>query len=188
MKVFQIGFNRCGTTSIYNFFKTNTNLKCLHYEGGRIAFQMLQNQIEQRPLLEGKYQSHNVFTDMQAFVSAKGKTYLLLAHTEYYKTLDHQYPNSKFILNTRDIEKWIESRIKHYTKNGWIRRMPQIYDTDDFVQIWRRQWIEHHEDTKEYFKDRDNFLVFDIEKDSGEKIAHFIPEVRFKNTKFPKLN
>ena len=40
MKIFQIGFNRCGTTSIYNFFNKceNKKLKCLHWEKGERGF------------------------------------------------------------------------------------------------------------------------------------------------------
>ena len=35
-KIFQIGFNRCGTGSLYNFFKENGFIS-IHWDSGEIA-------------------------------------------------------------------------------------------------------------------------------------------------------
>lgn len=189
MKIFQIGFNRCGTTSIYSFFNSNCEkkLKCLHWERGGLASNIFSNLVNKKPLLDGKYENYNVYTDMQAFIKKPdGKMILFLAHIDCYKLLDDQYPNSKFILNTRSVENWIASRIVHYGERD-MRLMEEIYNTKDILKVWGQQWSNHHNDVVNYFAKKNNLLIFNIEKDSGKKIANFFPELKFKSDEFPKI-
>ena len=70
MKIFQIGFNRCGTNSIFQFFGSHCldRLRCLHWEQGDLALTMLLNMKEGRPPLKGKYEDFDVYTDMQVLL------------------------------------------------------------------------------------------------------------------------
>ena len=184
MKIFQIGFNRCGTRSMHDFFKNQCmdGLKCLHWEGGKLALDMYGNMLGNRKILEGTYEDFDYYGDMQAFIRVEEKILLFLAHLEY-KILDEQYPGSKFILNTRSVDGWIGSRMRHYGED--ILRI--VYGDSDPEEIWRKQWHLHHEGIVEYFGNRSDLLVFNIEKDEGQKIAHFLPGLNFNSLRFPKI-
>jgi len=186
MKIFQIGFNRCGTTSIFQFFESQcrNRPRCLHWEQGNLALTMLINMNEGRPLLEGQYEDFDVYTDMQAFVrNLEGRISLFLAHMEF-EILDRQYPGSRFILNTRNVDNWIESRKRHYYQQNLTEMITHIYGTD-FEAVWRNQWKEHHEAVTKYFEGRSDLLVYDIDKDKAGKIADFLPELTFEDREFP---
>jgi hypothetical protein len=148
---------------------------------------MFSNLNNKKPLLDGKYQNYNVYTDMQAFIKKPdGRIILFLAHVDCYKLLNDQYPNSKFILNTRNIENWIASRIIHYGEK-YMSLIEKIYNTKDILKVWRQQWNDHHNDVINYFAGKNNLLLFDIEKDNGKKIVNFFPELKFKSDVFPKI-
>jgi len=40
-KIFQIGFNKCGTTSIHQFL-LNNGIRSVHWEGGKIADEIIK--------------------------------------------------------------------------------------------------------------------------------------------------
>lgn len=189
MKIFQIGFNRCGTSSIYHFFrnKCESRPRCVHWAGGRLATGMLSNSLAGRPLLEGEWEGYDVYTDMQAFVNTPRGPGLFLAHMEFYRDLDVQYPGSRFILNTRGVDSWVSSRRRHYGPSV-MALLARTYGTDDVEGVWRGQWEGHHRGVREYFGGRSDLLVFDIERDMGSKIADFLPEMKFRDTRFPKMN
>ena len=148
---------------------------------------MLLNMKEGRPLLEGPYEDFDVYTDMQALVQDReGNKTMFLAHMEF-EILDRQYPGSRFILNTRNMEDWIESRKKHYHQYNLAEMMERIYGKD-FEGTWRKQWKEHHENVNKYFEGRNDLLVFDIDNDKAGKIADFLPELTFDDRGFPKAN
>ena len=105
-RFFQIGFNRCGTTSIHSFFEAN-GIPSIHYDDGRLATTMFDNLDQGRFILRG-YEGYNAFTDME-----------YLTHSRYYegyklyRPIMEQVPDAKFILNVRDPDRWIMSRLIH---------------------------------------------------------------------------
>lgn len=175
-KIFQIGFNRCGTTSIHQFFLDN-GLKSIHWDRGNLARRIKMNSLAKLPLLKG-YEEYECFTDMESPITGD------FAYIEHYKELDRQYPGSKFILNLRDIEDWIKSRLNH-GEGRYIniyKRNENLTNDEDVISHWRDIWHKHIEDVKNYFKDRpDDLLVFDI-KDESDKFVEFMS--KFKNIRY----
>ncbi|WP_445365621.1 sulfotransferase [Microbulbifer sp. ANSA001] len=167
MKVFQIGFNKCGTTSLNHFFLRN-GYKAIHWDHGNLALQIEDNYLHRRPLLSG-YEDFDFFSDME-LVSSR----CLYAFEKYYQELDRQYPGSLFILNTRPVDKWIKSRLNH-GDGSYLRRFEQIYscNREGVIDRWKYEWYKHHSNVLQYFYGRENFLLFDIENDDGSKIKKF---------------
>ena len=96
-------------------------------------------------------------------------------------TLDEQYPTSKFIFNDRDIQKWIKS-VTHWVDYGQNLRDKLIkFDIpglpkgkgkeDKELKNW---YLWHKNNMIDYFKNKDNFIVFDIEKDKPKKLGDFL--------------
>ena len=105
----------------------------------------------------------------------KEKTPLYVAQ-ELFPYLDRQCKNSKFILNTRNKQNWLKSRILH--ENGeylnYVANKLSI-SKDDVVKEWERDWDSHHISVIDYFRDRPNdLLIFDIETDPIEKLIYFL--------------
>ncbi len=160
-KVFQIGFNRCATRAIEQFFAAH-GYKTAHWEFGKLAQDL------QRDLSEGRQPFHNwqhvdVFTDME-----------FLSDTEHFEGFRHfralyaAYPDALFILNTRNMENWIRSRIKH--ADGYYLTAYQHQkgygSKNRVIDEWRRNWLRHHLDVMEFFVKhrRRQLLIWNIRR------------------------
>ena len=173
-KIFIIGFNRTGTRTLHNYFNKNGVLS-LHWGYGRLAKRIKYNYENDKPLLEG-YGKYKVYSDMEDHFNFN------YAHITYFKELDKQYPNSKFILNVRNVDTWIRSRNHHM--DGKYREYfcyKLNINTEELNNIWRKQYYEHYNNVIKYFKDTDKLLIFDIEKDKVDKLNDFFSEYELKS-------
>lgn len=173
MKIFQIGFNRCGTRTIARYFRAN-GLKVVHWDKGRLARSMFENWQLGLPLLR-RYPERDVFTDMES----AGPDRILEAY-KLFPWLAFEHPDAVFILNTRNVDRWIASRFSHgdgfYA--GYWRKALSIDSDAKLEKVWRRQWAAHHEAVETFFADgRYRFFRFDIETDGPEAINRHIPEL-----------
>ena len=151
-KIFIIGFNKTGTTSLHTFFEKN-NIRSIHYDQGRIARKIKKNLLSNEPLLKD-YDDYQVFSDMEDYKK------LNYAHKDYFKELYSQYPDSRFILNTRNIDNWIKSRNRH--ENGfYVKELCKLLDISK-AQLnisWREDYYNHHRNVKEFFRDKPSKLL-----------------------------
>lgn len=182
LHIFQIGFNKCGTRSLTKFFRGN-GVKSVHYDGGRIADSMFRHYRNGRPLVGDRYEDTVFFADMEnPFASP---TPLYVAQT-LFRVLDRQYPNSKFILNIRDKEAWIRSRLAH--DNGdYLKNIATKYGVEESVMIerWRAEWDRHLEEVQHYFRNRPlDLLVYNIETDSPLKLVNFFQHDMALDTRY----
>lgn len=179
-KVLQIGFNKCGTVSIYRFFESN-GLKPIHWDMGKLADTIKRNHESNQPLLTG-YEHYDCFTDMENVHKN------IFIHLTHFKELDKQYLNSKFILNIRPIDNWINSRIHH---PNYLNTHKQItgLDEDGVIELWKTQWRQHLESVQDYFKSRSSdLLIFDIETESYKLTEFFSKYIEIKSTEFGHYN
>jgi hypothetical protein len=154
MKIFCIGLNKTGTISLHQAL-TELGFTSLHW-GGPASRRAVERAIaEGKPLLE-YLEDRDAYSDIQRL-------------STNFDVLDEQYPGSKFILTTRDIDEWIDSRERHVERNR-ERRTRGEYD-GNFLELepdrWRAQFIEHHERVERYFRGRDDLLVMRITQGDG---------------------
>ena len=200
-KIFQIGFNRCATTSLFKFFKQN-GLPSYHFRGPngkKLAKIMKRNADKGSPILTG-IDDKIFFSDISAGpeVPSCGSNSTMstrppspaFAYAHYYKLLDEQYPDSRFILNIRNVEDWIESRARlHHGKvvEG-EKRYSGVRTDQEVFSIWRNHYHSHINDVKSYFKDRaGDLLVFDIDAHSISKLIKFFEGDVNLNPKYWKV-
>ena len=101
-KIFVIGFNRCGTTSLHRFFVA-AGRRSIHWDYGRLAQAMERNAAGRRVI--AGYDDYDVYSDL----------YYACVHgvheaNQHYRLLAEQEPDALFILNVRDVERWLRSR------------------------------------------------------------------------------
>jgi len=178
-RVWAIGFNKCGTTTMFRFFQKNGIPSIHHGRQGSLATSIYENHLNDRPLLSEEFRKYIAFFDMEN-IYAEPPIYI--THT-LFKELDSCYPGSKFILNTRDKNDWIKSRCSHVdpiNKKRYVDVLCEAYGISEaeLVTRWSQEWDAHHAEVLEYFKDRpQDMLVFDIDNDDPEKICEFLQDM-----------
>ena len=172
MRFFQIGMQRCGTTSISRFFE-RCGIPCIHYDEGRLAKRIRVNLARgDRPLAgyDDRYLAFanmnwnavddycDAFREFAAFRRAYG---------------------GRFILNTRPAEHWVRSVMAHKAQRGrrdaeaqWTLRFGTA-DPDRVAAGLMAEREEHHRQVLAGIP-ADELLVFDIESDPPERLCDFV--------------
>lgn len=140
-KVFGIGFHKTGTSSL------GAALTILGYR----VYEAVQvpNILEHRnpiPYLLPYLEKYDAFEDMPWAV--------------LYKELDKLYPDSKFILTTRQIDSWMYSAENQFRINIWTPMREYVYGHGTWnAKIYRQRYLQHHKEVTEYFKNRPRDLL-----------------------------
>ena len=159
-KVFFIGFNKTGTSSYHHMLKKYIN--SLHDTNWTNISRS-----------RDKLQFYNYFKDHDAYSDGEQPD---------YKNLYNKYPNSKFILNSRNINKWLYSRIKHiYAKYPNFRNSSLDIDwnmsinKNKGIKTWIFKRNNYYFELFNFFKDKDNFLMLNIDdKNIINKLNNFL--------------
>lgn len=191
--IFVIGFPKAGTSSIQYAFDC-AEIKTLHWarynlpkkeshlghvwrgEKPAACIGMLVKWAKQDgvPLLT-YMPGYEAFTQMDVSLSERLNYWPQL---EDVPILDQQYPNSKFIFNTRPIHKWISSVNRWGTLRKRLIKLdipglpPGAGAKDEELELWH-DW--HKDNMVQYFADKPGkLLVFDIENDNPQNLADFL--------------
>jgi len=175
-KVFCIGLSRTGTSSITKALQM-LGYKAIHYPRLKDIFELAKK--------------YDAMTDTTVCVS--------------FEELDKKYPNSKFILTTRNIESWLESckwffslekilKSSRYKRTGNLLGEQQIYLRETLYgsrffdyEKYRQGFLNYHDKVFNYFKDRE-LLIMDIGKgDSFKKLCPFLGKPILQK-QFPHLH
>lgn len=181
-KIFIIGFNKCGTQSLHDYFESN-GYPCRHWDRGQLANTVFRNAEKGIPVMTG-YENIKVFSDMEEFLRQK------FAYMKYFREMERDYPKAKFIYNNREVEGWIRSRNNHQD-NYYINKTCEMLNMtkEEVNDKWRREHKEHYENVVKYFEDKPGKLViFDIEHDTIDKINDFFPELNLKSEHYKHLH
>ena len=185
MKIFTIGFNKCGTTSLHKLYKAS-GLHSAHWRVSPDAYLaqiMVCNWMGHRPLLTG-LEAFDAYSDL---FYLSGSNYL--EANRLFDVLDRQYPDALFILNTRNKTAWLQSRARHRgtthpgtthpgTESGsMLERKASCFGVpeEEVMSIWADQWDAHHAQVRLHFRGQQHrFVEFDIETDPIGKLAAFL--------------
>jgi hypothetical protein len=135
------------------------------------------NIVEGSPALTG-------FDDFQAFLDMEyvlDPTLPMIENYRHYKLFAEEYPDARFILNTRRRADWLRSRTRH--SNGRYIQLAMDrtgLDRDGVLQMWSEDWDSHHAAVRAYFADKpDRLIEFDIDRDDPQELVDFLaPEMR----------
>lgn len=173
-RIFNIGLNRAGTTSLTEAL-TLLGIRAVHHkhDGVRLYDIMRDNVRARRPVLEG-LDMYDAFSDFGG--------------RDFYRFLDRQYPYSKFILTTRELESWLDSRERKVARN-----LASPHYHYSFKAVDRPGWIKHRAkylaDLEHYFARRGgDFLVIDIPAGDGWEVLCPFLGVPVPDAPFPFRN
>eukprot|EP01083_Nonionella_stella_P073375 198350_1 len=97
----------------------------------------------------------------------------------WYSILQKQYPNSKYILNVRPVQDWLQSRWALHTEHQMQHILNQFSsDQNDVFKQWTNDWYQYCCHVIEYFnkRNRNELLVFDIQHDKIQKLIKFLED------------
>ena len=105
-KTFVVGFNKCGTTSLHLFFQ-RSGLRSMHWDDGRLGPKIADNIAAGRGPV-ASYEEYDCFSNMDYACEHR----IVEIGRQHFREIAAQEPNAKFILNVRDVDRWIASRLK----------------------------------------------------------------------------
>ena len=191
MKVFGIGLNKTGTSSLGRFFQNNGYK--MHEDYSCLKIQLAKNLITKKDMKKSELildivENADVFEDWP---------WPLI-----YKQCLERYPDAKFILTVRDSpEQWFDSLYHHCKRLGPTRQIKAIYGhytpnnstKKDFIEYYTR----HNKEVVEFFSDKPGkLLILPTSMDNDKKADKIIAHVcfddhqasKFTNKKFPVAN
>ena len=179
MRIFQVGFNRCGTRALTDFFEVG-GLQCIHWDSGRLAQTLEANQHAGLPILTS-LETFDFYADMEYVTESK-----IIEAYRWHRTILDQVADSKFILNVRDVDDWVASRLRH---PGYASCYERYYDLDRaaVVRKWRHDWHEHHAAVRDEIPP-DRLLVFDVSRDDPVELCDFAELPRAFASNFTQAN
>ena len=150
-RIFCVGLNKTGTKSLARAFEL-LGLRALH--NATRATEALSRAAAQGVPLLTWVDDYDCYTDAPFY--------------RCYRQLDQQYPDSRFILNTRDDASWVHSRCEHDSRWNRLRRSAdeplRPCDPDQLLAFKRRKEAE----ILAYFDARPgHFVVLDIPAGQG---------------------
>lgn len=159
-KIFMIGPNRCATNTFHSFFK-HQGLKAIHWRHGdaflarEIDARLGDDQALRRFLAPWTVFSDLVYLDDKVF----------LENHDQYETFQRLFPDAYFIFNDRDVDRWIDSRIRHRGGDFVTRYMAVMgCSREETFERWRAGFLEHRRKTLAHFAGNPRFLHFYIDK------------------------
>ncbi|MEQ9230761.1 MAG: sulfotransferase, partial [Cyclobacteriaceae bacterium] len=167
-KIFCIGFNKTGTTTLHTIFKEQLGLKSTHK--GRWTYWSADKQ-------KSRIDKRDCFTD--------GETALV-------RRLKEKYPDAYFILNTRPLRSWLISRHKSTERTkaaaAWFLKkfmpleflanwMKKYYLRNDerAMMTWIKIRNSYHRYVLDEFSGDSKFLMVDIESETmTDQLSEFL--------------
>lgn len=151
-KIFCIGFNKTGTTSMHALFES-------------LGFQAMDGPHWRKAEHWHVHYQFQTFTD--------GPPY-------NFKDLDKKFPKSLFILNVRNLDEWLDSRIEHIKfrmASGSFKPRRNWSLSHRSICEWILKRQAHHLNVLRYFSNRpESFLVINYIKNNraADIICNFI--------------
>jgi len=190
MKIFVIGMNKTGTTSLHQAFEI-LRIKSLHWapelhdqqwrssEATRIQKEMGRRVESEDPNPLGPWDEYDAYSDIYPI-------------SEHFKTFYVRYPRSKFIYTDRDDQSWLRSREKHIQRNLAAKAKGNYHG--NFLTIDREKWLrqkhDHLERAKNFFNSerKEALLYFNVFRGDGfDSLCSFLG-VEKPSQDFPWVN
>jgi hypothetical protein len=181
-RVVAVGFNKCGTRSLAQLF-ARAGHPVVHHKvkaGGvsrfwrtrRIGRLMRLNADAGRPVFFGieNYIFYGDLIDSSSLGSFDGNT--------LFRRILADYPDTILLLNWRDREDWIRSRMCHGHGEFAAReqRLRGLPSREDLAAAWRREWDEHLAAVRSFMAGRPHQLVdFQLDHDPIEDLVRQLP-------------
>jgi hypothetical protein len=169
-RIFCVGLHRTATRSLCEALNL-LGYPAMHYRGNRNKFNKMSN---------GDFSCF----DNDGYVCC----YADVPIPFFYKELYENFPNSKFILNIRDEETWLNSIKRHLSQLTPRQRSQLDHSIHKYFygvnlnapvddELYLEKYRIHNNNVREFFKDNPNFIEYNvIAENSWETLCAFLGE------------
>jgi hypothetical protein len=171
-KIFCIGFQKTGTTSLGEAFEK------LGYKVCGVYHELLPD------LVKGDFEK--IKDVAEGYDVCKDNPWPVL-----YQRLDQFFPGSKFILTIRDEKAWIKSVVNHFDSkpSEMIRFIYGVSFPTGNEELFLNRYRKHNQDVIDYFKNRPgDLLIIDLEKEDAWKKLCALLQFPVPSFPFPHAN
>lgn len=186
-RVVAIGFNKCGTRSFAELFRKAGHRVIHHKVRDRWPVPRRIGKIMQENLAAGR----KVFDSVEDYTFYCDLIYATKSSTfdgaSAYREILRDYPDTIFILNLRDREQWITSRLRHGHGEFAKREMAArgLSSMDELTDQWRTEWDAHLADVRGFMADHPaQYIEFDLDSDKAEDLVARLPDYRLNAEDF----
>ncbi|MCP9929020.1 sulfotransferase [Cyanobium sp. CH-040] len=193
-RVVAVGFNKCGTRSLAHLFaraghpavhqKLPPGLLSRFWTTRKIGRLMRLNVEAGRAVLDGL--EDYVFYGDLIDSSAQGS---FDANCLFPRILA-DYPDTILLLNWRDREDWIRSRLQHGHGEFAARelRLRGFASLEELAEAWRRDWDQHLAAVRRFMLTRPEQLIeFHLDRDRIEDLVERLPAYGLKAEHFSDI-
>ena len=170
-KVFIIGFQKTGTTTLETILKESG----YRVAGGDKNLVKFEDKEKLKVYIKNQLDQYDAVQDM--------------AWPLVYRELYELYPNAKFILSYRDPESWIKSVVKYFAKikNTMHQKIYGVPFAEGNEERYLEVYNSHNKDVLDFFKDKGDFLFMDMKSDFNYKtLFTFLGISTIPEKPFPK--
>jgi hypothetical protein len=182
--VVAIGFNKCATRSLAQLF-AGAGLPALHQKvprSGSFAWAMRRRRKIGGIMRANLEAGRRVFAGVEQYVFygdlIDSNRRFSFDGNRLFREILRDYPNSILLLNWRNREDWIRSRLQHGHGEFAIReqRVRGLSSLDELCVVWRAEWDSHLAAVREFMAERPAQLVeFNIDTDPIEQLIARLP-------------
>ena len=186
-RVVAIGFNKCGTRSLAELFRG-------------AGHPVIHHKVRDRwpvPRRIGRVMKDNLAQGRKVFDSVENYTFycdLILNDgletwegARAFRDILRDYPDTILLLNLRNREAWIASRLKHGHGEFAKREMQArgLSDMEALKDRWRAEWEAHLADVRGFMATHPGrYLEFNLDTDTAEDLAAWLPEYHLNPADF----
>ena len=192
-----LGLQKAGTTSFQEYF-TKIGLKSAHYIANNepVAYSIYKAKKEKKPIFY-YLQSFDALTEMNFDSNYRNIFNCYYPQIDDFKQILDENPDSVYILNSRDINKQVQSMMKSGTgrsilrncKNKYLLKDRRYYNNSYFLL---HNWIyEHSKFLRSFFSNNPQYNFIDFSIESGD-LTLLKPYLNlsplYENITFPHAN
>jgi hypothetical protein len=173
-RVVQIGFHKCGTRSFQRLFEGAGHKVVQH----KLRTPLRPSRNAALRMRENLRAGRKIFAGMEHYTFYAGLIYQTEADCfepiRHFREIMRDYPDTILLLNLRNREDWIRSRLKHghgeFAKR--VMRQRGIENTEELADTWRQDWDTHIAEVRTFMAGRPAQLVeFNLDTDRVEDLV-----------------
>jgi len=160
-----LGLPKCGTMSFTESFNA-AGYRAVHWTNhtGEYVGELMLQALREGKKLFNYLSDYNVFTQMD--VCLPDKNICLFPQSDLVELIYRQYPDALFVLNYRNTFNHVNSICSW----GGLKERLRLFDIIDLPAFID----DHNEKIRNFFSGKANFIEFNIESDTEEKLSSFI--------------
>lgn len=177
IKIFFVGYNKCATSAIFRFL-ARQGIKSGHWQHGN---QNLALEIERRATdsiaLKRFLNRWTAYSDLTL-----SSDELMLDGNRHFRLFHELFPNAYFVLNDRDPDRWVASRMSH-REGQFARRSAKFHGCSitELPSKWKRERDAHNAAVLAHFAGHHRFLHFRVDQEPVSKLIDFLaPHFRLR--------